>query len=74
MGRTSHYGFLAAYRSPEQQASRDGLPEQILQRRQKLGHKAQQEPQFRFYTLDGAAPPELGLVYRLGFGTSEPRV
>ena len=37
----------------KKQASRDGLPEQLFQLRQKLGQKAKQEPKFRFYTLYG---------------------
>jgi len=37
----------------DKQASKDGLPEQLFQLRQKLGQKAKQEPKFRFYTLYG---------------------
>ena len=34
----------------KKQVSRDGLPEQVFQLRQKLGQKAKHEPKFRFYT------------------------
>ena len=37
----------------KKQASGDGLPEQLFQRRQKLGQKAKPEPKFRFSTLYG---------------------
>ena len=37
----------------KKQESRDGLPEELFQLRQKLGQKAKQEPKFRFYTLYG---------------------
>ena len=38
--------FWEHIEAPEKPESRDGLPEKLFQLRQKLGHKAKQEPKF----------------------------